>query len=193
MLFGPDERPGVLCGAITVVHRRWRSQLAYPGRTYRTNVGRIVIDEVDQFDAQAITDADAVRAGKACAEGVLAALRGQPDWPVYRIGFHLAEDPDPRAELASRADLDPEEVADLRTRLARLDRVSSHGAWTRTTLEAIAAKPATRAADLAAQLGRETVAFKSDVRKLKNLGLTYSLEVGYRLAPRGAAYLRWLA
>ena len=69
----------------------------------------------------------------------------------------------------------------------------AHGAWTRTTLETIAAKPATRAADLAAQLGRETVAFKSDVRKLKNLGLTYSLEVGYRLAPRGAAYLRWLA
>lgn len=30
-----------------------------------------------------------------------------------------------------------------------------------------------------------------DVRKLKNLGLTYSLDVGYRLAPRGETYLRW--
>jgi hypothetical protein len=29
-----------------------------------------------------------------------------------------------------------------------------------------------------------------DVRKLKNLGLTHSLEVGYRLSPRGIAYLR---
>ncbi|MGI8652079.1 MAG: hypothetical protein ACR2I7_04705 [Geodermatophilaceae bacterium] len=193
MLFGPDERPGVLSGQITLVHRRWRSQLVYSGRTYRTNVGRIVIDDVGQFDAGAITDAYAVRAGKAAAAEVLAALRGQPDWPVYRIGFHLTDDPDPRAELASRADLNGEELAALHARLARLDRVGSQGAWTRTTLEVISAKPAVRAADLATLVGRETAAFKLDVRKLKNLGLTYSLEVGYRIAPRGAAYLRWLA
>jgi hypothetical protein len=30
------------------------------------------------------------------------------------------------------------------------------------------------------------------VRKLKGLGLTNSLEVGYRLAPRGQAYLQVL-
>jgi len=30
---------------------------------------------------------------------------------------------------------------------------------------------------------------KRDVRKLKNLGLTHSLDVGYRISPRGAAYL----
>jgi hypothetical protein len=29
-----------------------------------------------------------------------------------------------------------------------------------------------------------------NVRKLKALGLTISLEVGYRLSPRGQAYLR---
>ena len=40
-----------------------------------------------------------------------------------------------------------------------------------------------------AQLGRDTQPFKLDVRKLKNLGLTLSLEVGYRLSPRGEAYL----
>ena len=33
-------------------------------------------------------------------------------------------------------------------------------------------------------------ALKLDVRKLKNLGLTISLRVGYELSPRGAAYLR---
>ena len=30
---------------------------------------------------------------------------------------------------------------------------------------------------------------KRDVRKLKNLGLTLSLRIGYRLSPRGHAYL----
>jgi hypothetical protein len=55
-------------------------------------------------------------------------------------------------------------------------------------LDAIAAHPATRAPDLAASFGRETAPFKIDVRKLKNLGLTISLTVGYRLSPRGEAY-----
>ena len=35
----------------------------------------------------------------------------------------------------------------------------------------------------------ETKRYKTDVRKLKELGLTESLEVGYRLSPRGRAYL----
>ena len=37
--------------------------------------------------------------------------------------------------------------------------------------------------------GRETLPFKIDVRKLKNLGLTISLPIGYELSPRGEAYL----
>ncbi len=57
-------------------------------------------------------------------------------------------------------------------------------------LELIAENPGVRAPDLAARMGRETLPFKRDVRKLKELGLTESLEVGYRLSPRGRAYRR---
>jgi hypothetical protein len=57
------------------------------------------------------------------------------------------------------------------------------------TLAAIADQPGTRAADLAAAFGREMLPFKTDVRKLKNLGLTVSLDKGYRLSARGAAYV----
>jgi hypothetical protein len=46
-----------------------------------------------------------------------------------------------------------------------------------------------RAGDLAEAFGRERLKFKTDVRKLKALGLTESLEVGYRLSPRGRAFL----
>jgi ribosomal protein S19E (S16A) len=38
-------------------------------------------------------------------------------------------------------------------------------------------------------LGRERLPFKVDVRKLKQLGLTESLPIGYRLSPRGRAVL----
>jgi hypothetical protein len=53
----------------------------------------------------------------------------------------------------------------------------------------IARRPGVRAADLAAEVGRERLPFKADVRKLKRLGLTEALEVGYRLSPRGRAYV----
>ena len=43
--------------------------------------------------------------------------------------------------------------------------------------------------ELAAAAGQERAYFKLRVRRLKALGLTESLEVGYRLSPRGAAYL----
>ena len=83
--------------------------------------------------------------------------------------------------------------AEVRTRLGRLDAASTRGPWTRDVLELIAERPSVRAADLAPLLGRERLSFKRDVRKLKELGLTESLEVGYRLSPRGRAVLDRLA
>jgi predicted transcriptional regulator len=65
-------------------------------------------------------------------------------------------------------------------------------AWTMRVLRLIRDRPAVRAPDLAASTGRETQPFKRDVRKLKELGLTESLEVGYRLSPRGRAVLERL-
>ena len=48
---------------------------------------------------------------------------------------------------------------------------------------------ASGACDIALALGVEKLKFKSNVRRLKALGLTESLEVGYRLSPRGQAWL----
>jgi predicted transcriptional regulator len=64
------------------------------------------------------------------------------------------------------------------------------GAWTYECLQAIADNPGKRAPDLAESFGRETAPFKRDVRKLKELGLTESLEIGYRLSKRGQQTLR---
>jgi len=182
-------RDAVASGTVTQTFRRWKRPQVLPGRTYRTAAGRIVVDAIDVVDPARITAADARRAGFETRAALLAELRGTDEMPTYRIRFHAADDPDPRAELAAGNTLDASEVEAIRTRLGRLDRASSHGPWTIEVLRAIATRPATRAADLAASFGRETQPFKLDVRKLKNLGLTLSLEVGYRLSPRGEAYL----
>jgi hypothetical protein len=70
-----------------------------------------------------------------------------------------------------------------------LDGRSHRGPWTEETLRAIADRPGTRAAELASALERDVASFKADVRKLKALRLTTSLTTGYRLSPRGAAYV----
>jgi len=182
-------RDAVADGTVTLTFRRWKRPQVVAGRTYRTAAGRIVVDAIDVVDPARITAGDARRAGFATRAELLAELRGTDDLPTYRIRFHAADGPDPRAELAADGALDAAEVEAIRGRLDRLDRASSHGPWTFAVLRTIAARPATRAADLAASFGRETQPFKLDVRKLKNLGLTLSLEVGYRLSPRGEAYL----
>ena len=189
MLFEQRFWPLIADGSITLTFRRWRRCQAVAGRRYRTAGGIIEVERVDVISAPSISDPEARRSGYPSAAAVVGDLRGDESTPIYRVQFHLVDEPDPRAELAATAMLTSDDRAEIDRRLDRLDRASSHGPWTRAVLDVISARPATRAADLAASFGRETQTFKLDVRKLKNLGLTISLERGYELSPRGAAYL----
>jgi hypothetical protein len=83
-----------------------------------------------------------------------------------------------------------EELRELAATLDRMDG-GKRGPWTRRVLALIAARPAVRAGDLFAEAGYpDMLSFKRDVRRLKELGLTESLRVGYRLSPRGEAAAR---
>jgi len=183
-------RLGIADGSITLTFRRWARPQVVAGRRYRTGDGFIEMDDVAVVDVSRITGDEATRAGYRSVAELVSDLRGPADRPVYRLAFRRIEGPDPRAELAADDRLGPGETADIERRLHRLDRSSAHGPWTRAVLDLIACKPGVRAPDLALAMGRETLPFKHDVRKLKNLGLTLSLPVGYCLSPRGAAYLR---
>ncbi|NND04718.1 MAG: hypothetical protein HKN91_18255 [Acidimicrobiia bacterium] len=180
---------GIADGSITVAFRRWRRPTVVTGRPYRTGGGRVVVTSVQVVDMASIPDADVRRAGHDSADDIRAALRGETDWDVYRIEFERLHEPDPREVLANASELDATAVADIDTRLDRLDRASKHGPWTRRYLQLIRERPEVRAPDLAESVGRETQPFKLDVRKLKNIGLTLSFNPGYRLSPRGDAYL----
>lgn len=189
MLFEQRFWAGMADGTITVTFRRWKRRQVVAGRSYRSPAGMIDVTDVDIVTVDDITEADAEAGGYASVSLLVSDLRGTPDLDLYRIRFRPSGTPDPRSVLAANAALTPEEVAELDQRLDRLDKASKHGPWTRPVLQLIAERPAVRAGDLADDLGREKLAFKQDVRKLKNLGLTISLEVGYELSPRGQAYL----
>ncbi len=176
-------------GDVTLAFRRWKRPQVIAGRVYRTAAGRLEVSNARVVTEDEITLADATAAGYATVEALVSEFRNEPTDPIYRIEFRHLDEPDPRTELANDAELGPDDVVEIDRRLERLDDASSHGPWTLETLELIEAHPERRAPDLAEMVGRETKPFKLDVRKLKNLGLTLSFRVGYRLSPRGEAYL----
>jgi hypothetical protein len=188
LLFEQRFFPGLADGSVTMTFRRWKRRQVVPGHRYRTPAGMLEVDTVDVVDPATIGDDEARRSGYPTAAALVADLRGEADLPTYRIGFHHAG-PDPRDALAGTDELSPEDRAELERRLARLDRAAPGGPWTAATLAVIAANPGVRAGDLAESLGRQRAPFKLDVRKLKGLGLTISLDVGYELSPRGRAFL----
>lgn len=177
MLFKAPVLDAIAEGKVDLAFRRWRKPTVKAGGTLTTRVGVLAIDEVTIVEPEAVTEAEARRAGYRYVASLLAATAG--DLPLHRIAFRLAGE-DPRK--AMREDHSDQALDEVEAALARLD---ARKPWTADLLTLIAANPRVRAPDLAARLGRETLPFKADVRKLKALGLTESLEVGYRLSHRG--------
>jgi hypothetical protein len=185
MLFNRRALDGIEAGEIDLAFRRWKRPTVKAGGTLRTRAGLLGIDAVEPIAERRIDLEQARRAGFATKRELLATLR--PKGRLFRIRFHRIGD-DPRTALRERTSMSDSERAEIDARLDRMDRARVEP-WTRQVLALIADRPETLAADLAASLGMEKAPFKRDVRKLKELGLTESLPVGYRLSPRGRAYL----
>jgi hypothetical protein len=190
LLFKKAFHAGLASGAVTLTFRRWDKPHVRAGGRYRCHpIGVLEVDDVARVPAGALTEADARRAGfpsRAALVAFLAELGPlADDTPLFRVELHYGGDGD-RVESALDATLTDAQIAELDAKLARLDRAAP---WTRDTLALIRKHPRIAASKLAAKLGRETLPFKVDVRKLKRLGLTQSFEVGYEVSPRGLAYL----
>jgi hypothetical protein len=179
-------------GNVDLAFRRWERARVRPGSRLRTAVGVLEVGSVEVVERSTLGEDEARRAGFDSRDDLLAVLDKRGRGEIHRIELRYAG-ADPRVELRNRADLSEAEVEDISRKLERLDQASRHGAWTRATLDLIAARPEVRAEDLAAEMGREKMPFKRDVRKLKELGLTESLSPGYRLSPRGEVVLKALA
>jgi hypothetical protein len=185
-------RDGIHSGAVILAFRRWKRRQVVPGRRYRTGTDMVEVESVDVVEPSSVDAAQAREAGYANAGELLADLRGDPALPVYRIRLRRIDEPDPRDELARAASLTEADIVTITGRLARMDRSSSHGPWTGAVLALIADRPGIVSTVLADAMGWERQDFKLHVRRLKELGLTLSLDVGYRLSPRGESYLNFL-
>ncbi|MFC8921158.1 ASCH domain-containing protein [Cellulosimicrobium sp. NPDC057127] len=191
MLLDAPTLRGVQDGTVTLAFRRWTVPRVRVGTRQRTRVGVVEVTSVERVPlgedgVPVVSDDDARRAGMGSPARVLARGAGR-EGDLYRVGLRFAGE-DPRVALRADDDLDAAAVEGIRARLDRMDRAAPEP-WTRAYLQLVAANPGVVARELAAGIGMERDPFKVRVRRLKELGLTESLDVGYRLSPRGAAYL----
>lgn len=187
MLFRKQTLDGIADGSVRFAFRRWKRPMAKVGGRVRTVAGVVQIGDVEIVERPGLTERDARLAGFPSLAALLEMLGPDDGNPVYRIGLDGIE-PDERVALRDQDTVTDAEWHEIAARLARWD-AASPGHFV-SILRSIEASPETAAVQLAEQLGVEKLKFKQDVRKLKELGLTESLDIGYRLSPRGKAVLQ---
>jgi len=94
--------------------------------------------------------------------------------------------------FAAAAQPSQAELEALQKKWHALDARSKMKGWPLRILEAVNKEPGLPAIQHAKKLGYEKMWFKLRVRKLKNLGLTISLDRGYKISPRGKVFLESL-
>ena len=187
MLFRADLLQGIAEGRVTLAFRRWRRAPPADGSTLRSPVGVLALDRVTLVDEGDITPDDVRRTGLSIEE-LRASIAGEGT--LLRIELRLAG-ADPRLALRERVP-DGRELETIIARLARIAAASDQ-AWTLRYLRLIADRPGVVSHTLARHVKAEVLPFKRRVRQLKELGLTESLEIGYRLSPRGRVVLERMA
>jgi hypothetical protein len=183
MLFRQDVLQGIADGRVTLAFRRWRRSAPAEGSTLRSPAGVLSLDRVSVVDEGDITPDDVRRTGLSVEE-LRTSIAGEGT--LLRIELRLVGH-DPRVALRETPP-DHAEIEAIATRLTRIDRASA-APWTTSYLRLIGGQPGVVSHVLARQVGADTAPFKRRVRQLKELGLTESLEVGYRLSARGGAVL----
>lgn len=187
MLFRRADLDAIFAGQVTTAFRRWKRPTVKAGGTVRTALGLVAIDRIEVVDPARLTEADA-RGANYPGLSALQAMFESQQGSCYRISLHPAG-PDPRDALQNDTALSPQDIEAIRSKLARLDARAS-APWTAAVLALIETSPGVVSTELAERIGLERADFKDRVRKLKALGLTISLDVGYRLSPRGEAVLK---
>ena len=190
MLLNAKHLEGIASGKIKLAFRKWKKPTVKAGGRLRTRIGVLAIQAVDRISEKEITERDAKLAGFKSKAELLEDLKSR-DGLLYRIRLSLAG-PDERIELRTKREISNTEWNELKQKLDRLDARGIHGPWVFDFLSVVSLNPGVLSTTLASSLGLERKWFKEHMRKLKELGLTESLEIGYRISPRGESILKRL-
>ncbi|MEM0942196.1 MAG: hypothetical protein AAF600_21565 [Bacteroidota bacterium] len=189
VLFKQAHLKGIKEGKVDLAFRTWKKPTVKEGSIINTSIGQVRVVFIKKVTKEDIAEADAKRAGFSNLDGLLSSLSRDGDTFRIKVTFHQE---DPRIKLRNNDLLSDDDFNEIVNKLKRLDRYSKQGNWTLSVCKVIQLNPKLRAVDLAKITGREKEWLKTNIRKLKNLGLTISHEVGYSLSPRGKVFLERL-
>ncbi|WP_193335421.1 hypothetical protein [Devosia beringensis] len=184
MLINAADFEAIKAGRVDTAFRRWVRPSVKAGGTLTTAAGVLAIEAVEAVALNGVTEQDLKRAGFA-DRAALDAMLGNRTGTLHRIRLRYVG-ADPRAALREASALSEADAAELTQTIERMDGATP---WVRATLELIGERPGAPAQELAEVLERDKTKFKGNVRRLKSLGLTESLAVGYKLSRRGEAWL----
>ncbi len=187
MLFDAATLRGLAEGRVDRTFRRWTVVRPRVGSRFTTAVGVVEVTSIRRVTAADLDDQAAQWAGFTSVAALQQWTSAKGSGDLYEVGIRVAG-PDPRIALRAEDSLAPAALAGLAATLDRMDRAAEKP-WTRQMLAQIRQRPGVVSTELAAELGQERPAYKLRVRRLKTLGLTESLRVGYQLSPRGEAFL----
>jgi hypothetical protein len=185
MQFTREFKAGIRAGKVTRSYRTWKKPQARVGGRYNLHPdGVIEVTSIAQVSPSGVTDQDAIASGFEDARALRRFLDTRNK--VYLVEFTYLG-----AGLAGQPERDEVEPAELEALIKKLDKMDARAdtPWTTQVLSTIASDPGRRAGDLAPDFGWGTPTFKRQVRKLKALGLTRSLETGYEVSARGRQIL----
>lgn len=187
MLIKMKDLERIKNGEISVLFRKWKTPRVKKGSTIHSPVGQLKIMDIQETNSNKITP-DIISDAGLDSEKIKKELEIADDKTLYlvRIIYHGE---DPRISLRNNTNLSNDELNIIIRKLENLDKRSLQGPWTKEILETIQSKPKQRAASLSEHLEVDKTWFKTNVRKLKNLGLTISHHIGYSLSPKGKVIL----
>lgn len=191
MLFKEVHLNGIKSGKITLAFRKWQKVSVKCGSLLHTSVGLIEIGKIENISENCITEQHVIQAVFTDKQQLLKSFTHNSTGTIFKISvsYHSA---DPRVKLREQTELSEKVFTDLKKKLERLDNYSKKEHWTDKVLSTINDNPNLHAKGIAELTGFEKEWLKLNIRKLKNLGLTISRNVGYELSPLGSEYLNKL-
>ena len=190
MLFKVKHLEGIKNGRITLAFRKWKRPRVLKGSLIKSPIGQIEILNINSAGIDQISKLDAALSGIEYGD-LIATLNSISQGNIYKIElkYHSL---DPRLILREQSEISDTELEQIKSKLKKYDLFSKRGDWTLLVLQSINDHPKTRAIEIATALGFPKDWLKSNIRRLKNLGLTISHQIGYSLSPRGIKVLEKL-
>ena len=95
-------------------------------------------------------------------------------------------------KIKEKVSLSQSEIDSYKAKLLQMDKYARNGLWTKDILTSIKDNPKLSATQLSLKTGKTKEWLTQSIRKLKNIGLTVSLDPGYDLTPTGKLLMEHL-